>query len=355
MAPEYLRQWLIGGIDPREANIKFFKQAKYGLFLHYGLFSLMGKHEWVQLRSKIPVAEYAKLKDSFTAEKFDAAHIVKSAKSWGMKYINIVTRHHDSFCLWDTNETDFKSTNSPCGRDLIKELYDACEEGGMALFLYYSHGRDWKHPHAPNNDEYGGSARPEYDPPEPTYAYGADHDLNVYVDFMKRQVTELLTRFPHAAGIWLDGIAVPMNGDTKAFKVQELYDLIHNLSPHALVSYKQGLLGTEDFFAPEHGIPTSEKGADAKKVGQISSRRETPIEICTTMIKEPVSWGYYEGGIHKNEAEVWESLVKAGESCYNLLLNIGPLPSGELDPEDAQVLSAVGEKIDREGLPSLLL
>lgn len=339
MAPKYLKPWLEQESDPRRANLLFFREARFGLFLHYGLFSLLEKHEWVQLRDKIPVGEYAKLADSFTAEKFDAPAIVGQARSWGMNYINLVTRHHDSFCLWDTGESDFKSTNSPCGRDLVKELYDACEAEGMALFLYYSHGRDWRHPHAPNNDKYGGAARPEYDPPEPSYAYGDEHDLNKYVDFMNRQITELLTCFPHVAGIWLDGIAVPMNGDADAFRCQELYDMIHRLSPHALVSYKQGLLGTEDFFAPEHSLPTASSGADEKRLGMIGKKKETPIEMCTTMIKEPVSWGYYKGAVHRNAEEVVEALRKAEKLGYNLLLNIGPLPSGELDPRDGEALT----------------
>ena len=253
-----------------------------------------------------------------------------------MKYVNITTRHHDSFCLFDTAQTDFNSVNSPCGRDLVGELAAACAKCGLGLFLYYSHGRDWRHPHASNNDEWGGSARPDYDPPEPSYAYGDEHDLNVYLEFIHAQVDELLSNYGPIAGIWLDGIGTPLSGDVSVFRCQELYDFIHAKQPQVLVSYKQGLLGTEDFVAPEHEAVDS--------AGR-------PGEICTTMT--PKSWGYLAEakGEHLSAEEVWEKLRNAGRQGYNLLLNTGPLPDGSIDPEDDTVLRAVGERLRREGFP----
>ena len=321
--------------DPRAAGLKWFREARYGLFLHYGLYSLLGRHEWVQFRERIPVAEYAKLKDQFTAEKFDADAIAAFAVDAGMKYVNITTRHHDSFSLFETAENGFHSVNSPAGRDLVGELAAACDRQGIGFCCYYSHGRDWRHPHAPNNDEWGGSARPKYDPPEPAYAYGDDHDLDLYLEFMWNQIAELLTRYDAPiAAIWLDGIAVPLNGDRSRFRCQELYDHIHSLCPHVLVSYKQGLLGTEDFLAPEH------KAVDS--VGK-------PGEICTTLC--PGSWGYLEEGRgkHKTADDVWDTLRYARERGWNLLLNTGPLPDGSLDPEDVPVLRAVGDRLRAEG------
>lgn len=218
--------------DPRQATIAWFREAKFGLFMHYGLYSLLGRHEWVQLREKIYVDEYAKLKNRFTAEKFDADFITDLALSAQMKYINITTRHHDGFCLWDTKQSDFKSTNSPARRDLLAELAEQCHKKGLGLFFYYSHGRDWKHPHAPGNDRWGGSARPKYNPPEKTYATGADHDLQKYLDFMSAQIKELLTGYGPIAGIWLDGIGVPARfkantgAHFKEFQCAKLYDMI---------------------------------------------------------------------------------------------------------------------------------
>jgi len=348
--PNYLRGYEeLYATEPRQAALAWFKQARYGLFLHYGIYSLLGKHEWVLLRERIPVSEYEKLANDFTAEKFDADAITDFAVEAGMRYVNLTTRHHDSFCLFDTRETFFNSLNTPCGRDLVGELASACERHDLGLCLYYSHGRDWRHPHAPNNDAWGGLARPEYTPPEQSYAYGEEHNLHKYLDFMARQITELLTQYGPIASIWLDGIAVPLNGDVEAFRCQELYDHIHSLQPQVLVSYKQGVTGTEDYFAPEHCVPDS--GEDAKKTGQIGRNPSKTTEVCTTMC--PGSWGYKKdkAGQHLNEEQVLGKLNKASAEGYNLLLNTGPLPDGSLDPEDVAVLRTVGARIREEGFP----
>ncbi|MCF6174644.1 MAG: alpha-L-fucosidase [Victivallaceae bacterium] len=345
--PNYLKGYeTVYAANPRQASIDWFKQARYGLFLHYGLYSIPGRQEWVQLLEKIPVNEYAKLSDEFTAVNFDADSIARFAIECGMRYINITTRHHDSFCLFKTNQTDFNSLNSPCKRDLIAELAEACAKYKLGLCLYYSHGRDWRHPHAPNNDLWGGSARPEYEPPEPTYAYGEDHDLRQYLDFMKEQITELLTQYGPVASIWLDGVGVPLSGDAAKFHCQELYDHIHSLQPQVLVSYKQGVTGTEDYFAPEHSLPNSNTEANLR--GQINQSKV--IEICTTMC--PGSWGYMKKkrGNHLNEDQVWDKLMTARASKCNLLLNTGPLPDGSLDTEDVVVLRNIGRRLREEGV-----
>lgn len=337
-APNYLRAHAdLYHSDPRAAGIRWFRDARYGLFMHYGLYSLLGRHEWVQCKEKIHVAEYEKLKERFTAEKFDADYICDLAVDAQMRYVNITTRHHDGFCLFDSRQTDFTSVNSPCGRDLVGELAAACDSRGLGLCLYYSHGRDWRHPHAPNNDQWGGSARPQYDDPEPAYATGDAHDLDIYLNFVTAQITELLTNYDAPiAAIWLDGIATPLSGDYSKFRCQDLYDRIHALSPHALVSYKQSLLGTEDFKAPEH------KAVDDDG---------RPCEICTTM--DPGSWGYFaeHAGRHKTPDDVWDTIRIAREANCNLLLNTGPLPDGSIDQEDAQTLREVGERLRRKGFP----
>jgi len=348
--PSYLKGYEeLHDASPRQAALAWFKQARYGLFLHYGLYSLLGRHEWVQLREIISVSEYEKLASDFRADGFDADDIASFAVDAGIQYINLTTRHHDSFCLFRTQETSFNSLNTPCGRDLVAELAVACEKRGLGFCLYYSHGRDWRHPHAPNNDAWGGSARPEYSPPEPSYAYGEEHDLQKYLDFMTHQITELLNQYGPIASIWLDGIAVPLNGDTATFRCQELYDHIHSLQPQVLVSYKQGITGTEDYFAPEHGVPDKEE--DAKRRGQIGSEQSKTIEVCTTMC--PGSWGYMKErtGEHLHEDQAWDKLSDAGTRGYNLLLNTGLLPDGSLDPEDETVLRNVGARLREEGFP----
>ena len=314
--------------DPRGTALKWFREARFGMFIHYGLYALLGRGEWVQFHEKIPVAEYAKLKDRFTAEKFSADAFADLALAAGMKYINITTRHHDGFCLFKTAQTDFNSVNSPARRDLVGELADACRSKGLGMFFYYSHGRDWRHPHAPNNDEWGGSARPKY-------ATGKDHDLQKYLDFITAQITELLTQYGPVGGIWLDGIMTPLSGDKSKFRCQELYDLIHHMQPQVLVSYKQGLLGTEDFFAPEH------KG--------IANPQGKPMEICTTLQKG--GWGYVEKAVHLTPDEVMQTLARAAGFNANLLLNTGPLGDGSIHPDDVATLREVGKRLKANGFP----
>jgi alpha-L-fucosidase len=324
--------------DPRAAALEWFDNARFGLFLHYGLYSLLGRHEWVQFREKIPVAEYAKLKDRFTAQNFDADFITDLALEARMKYINITTRHHDSFCLFDSKYTDFKSTNSPAKRDLVGELAEQCAQKGLGYCLYYSHGRDWKHPHAPNNGD-SRNARPRYEQPDPAYKYGDDQDLQIYLDFMKNQITELLTNYGPVGAIWLDGIgAINKNPDKiPDFQVQELYDHIHSMQPLVLVSYKQGFLGTEDFMAPERHW----KGKPTK-----------PLELCDTL--QPKGWGYIKAddGKHKTADQVMEMLKTAAALPANLLLNTGPLPDGSIHSEDVITLKEVGRRVTKNGFPT---
>lgn len=334
--PNYLRghQKLYAG-GPRAAATQWFREARFGLFIHYGLYSLLGRHEWVQYREKIPVAEYAKLSGQFRADRFDADGIAAMAKQAQMRYVTIMTRHHDSFCLFRTKQTDFNSLNSPAKRDLIAETSKACDRQGLGLCLYYSHGRDWKHPHAPNNDEWGGSARPDYHPPDPAYAYGKDHHLERYLDFMTAQITELLTQYGPIASIWLDGIATPLSGDRTKFHCDELYRHIRSLQPQVLVSYKQGLLGTEDYLAPEN------KG--------VANSNGKPMEICTTLQKH--GWGYVKDDQHLTPDEAMERLRAAARQHANLLLNTGPLPDGSIHPADHETLVELGRRIQKDGYP----
>lgn len=340
--PSYLKGYeALYAQDPRKAAVAFFREARFGLFMHYGLYSLTGgywegKHsrpaEWVQYRCTVRLKEYEKLAERFTAERFDADFITDLALEAGMKYINLTTRHHDSFCLFDSAYTDFKSTHTPAKRDLVGELAEQCGKKGLGFYLYYSHGRDWRHPHAPNNDAWGGAARPKYEPPEETYAYGEDHDLQKYVEFMKNQVTELLTHYGPIGAIWLDGVGTPLSRKEKVhlFECRELYDHIHSLQPQVLVSYKQGLLGTEDFKAPER---------------HFKEDVDVPLEICDTL--QPHSWGYdrRDDGAHKTADQVMEMLTKAKALNANLLLNTGPLPDGSIPPDDIRTLKEVGRRI----------
>ena len=332
--------------NPREANLKWFKEAKYGMFIHYGLYSLLEKGEWVQLRDTIPVAEYAKLKDRFTAEHFDADRITDIAIKGGMKYITITSKHHDGFCLFQTEATDFNVMNAPAGRDLIKELYDACEKNGLGLFLYYSYGADWKHPYFYPRVNGWTYARPAYKEPQPEYRFEKDADFIIYVDFVHQQLRELLTQYPNIAGIWFDPI-MGFYSRPDLFPIDSTYALVRSLSPHALISFKQGANGDEDFMAPE-------RGGDAR-VGQqfdvasmvYEKNKEKPREICNTL--QPHAWGYNKqhDGNHKSAEDILQMLEDARAIHANLLLNVGPKGDGSFPEEDISAILKAGARLQK--------
>lgn len=332
--------------DPRKANLEWFVNAKFGMFIHYGLYSQLGRGEWVQLRDTIPLDEYAKLKDSFTASGFDAGSIVQLAKKAGMKYITITTKHHDGFCLFRTRETDFNSIHSPAERDLIGELAAACEKEGIGLFLYYSYAADWKHPYFYNREAGWTSARPAYTERPAEYLYEKPEDFRKYVDYVHAQLRELLTQYPTVAGIWFDPV-MGYYSNPEVFPIEETYALIREISPHALISFKQGANGDEDFMAPERGggARVGEQFPIAQKVYELN--KDKPREVCNTLQPHVVgagaNWGYNKAmdGIHLKADDVKRMLEEASAGNYNLLLNIGPLPDGSVHPEDVETLSSL--------------
>jgi alpha-L-fucosidase len=327
--------------DPRGTNLEWFRKAKYGMFIHYGLYSQLEKGEWVQLRDTIPVAEYAKLKETFTAEQFDADMITNLALKAGMKYITITSKHHDGFCLFKTRATDFNVMNSPCGRDLIGELYEACEKKGLGLFLYYSYGADWKHPYFYPREAGWQHARPAYKEAQPEYKYEKEADFQIYVDFVHDQVTELLTQYPKIAGIWFDPI-MGYYSRPDLFPIDSTYSLVRSLSPHALISFKQGANGEEDFMAPERGggAKVGQQFEVARCVYELN--KDKPREICNTL--QPHAWGYNKqhDGNHKNAEEILKMLSDAAAINANLLLNVGPKGDGSFPEEDIRALEEAG-------------
>lgn len=330
--------------NPRQANLDWFVEAKYGMFIHYGLYSQLEKGEWVQLRDTIPVAEYAKLKDSFTAENFDAEMICDLALDAGMKYITITSKHHDGFCLFETRATEFNVLNSPCGRDLIGELYEACERKGLGLFLYYSYGADWKHPYFYPREAGWQNARPAYKEPQPEYKYEKETDFQIYVNFVHQQITELFTQYPHIAGIWFDPI-MGYYSRPDLFPIDSTYALVRSLSPHALISFKQGANGDEDFMAPERGggARVGQQFEVARRVYELN--KDKPREICNTL--QPHAWGYNKqhDGNHKSAEEVLQMLEDAAAINANLLLNVGPKGDGSFPQEDINALREAGKQL----------
>lgn len=337
--------------DPHAAALAWFAEARFGLFMHYGLYSLLGRGEWVLHREAIPLSAYEALKEQFTAERFDADFITDLALEAGMRYITITSRHHDSFCLFESRASDYTSLHSPAGRDLIGELAEQCQRKGLGLFVYYSYALDWRHPYFYSRDIID-IARPAYPEPEPRYLWRRDEDFQHYMDFVHAQLRELLTQYGPLAGIWLDPI-MGYYARADLFPIEQTYAMIRELQPQALIAFKQGATGDEDFASPErHGHSLADRvreriGPEAARIAQRAWERNQHKhnEICDTL--QPGAWGYNraDDGHHKGPNEVMQMLETAWDQGCNLLLNTGPLPDGALHPEDVMTLREVGRRL----------
>ncbi len=347
--PSYLKGYeSLYNTDPRKAALQWFKDAKFGLFLHYGLYSILGRHEWVMFREKIPIPEYEKLAGQFSPTKFDADFITDLALEAGMKYINLTSKHHDSFCLFDTGKGNWNSA-AVAGRDLCAELAEQCQKKGLGCFFYYSLFADWYHPYFFPR-KYAFLARPDYEVQPEHYKFQSDADFTKYLNDAVGHIRTLLTSYGPVAGIWLDPIMC-YYAKPDLFPVNEIYAMIRELQPNCLISAKQGANGTEDFAAPErsgHSLEARVRkrlGNESAKVAAKAwaSNKGKPIEICDTL--QPKGWGYIKAddGKHKTADKVMGMLKKAADANSNLLLNAGPLPDGSFHPEDIVTLRKVGK------------
>ncbi|MCE9556281.1 MAG: alpha-L-fucosidase [Planctomycetes bacterium] len=350
--PGYLRGFeALYAKDPAAAARAWFASARCGLFMHYGLYSLLGRGEWAMWWEKIPLAEYEKLTAQFTAEKFDAAAITDLALAAGMKYVNITTRHHDSFCLFASQHTNYSSVHSAAKRDFVAELAEQCRKKRLGLFLYYSYALDWRHPYF-YPVRFLNERKPHFKGPQPHCLWKKEEDSKHYIEFVHGQLRELLTNYGPIAGIWLD----PLSGYTARpdlFPIEETYQLIRQLQPQTLISFKIGATGTEDFAAPERGTGFNADGIrrrhGAKSADLISkawqANRGKHNEICNTL--QDGAWGYDKrsDGRHRDSAEVKKMLAEAAAAHCNLLLNTGPLGDGSIHPEDIQTLRRLAEPI----------
>ena len=350
--------------DPRAASLEWFRNARFGFQVHYGLYSLLGRGEWVQWMEKIPVSEYGKFKDQFTARKFDADFITDLARDAEASYINFVSRHHDSFALWDTKQSDWSSVRSPARRDFMAELAEQCRKKELGLFVYYSYALDWWHPYFyPRKFLY--IARPDYATPEPHYRWEKDADFRHYLDYAHGQIRELLTGYGTVAGVSFDPI-MGYYARPDLFPIEETYDMIRKLQPHALISFKQGATGAEDLAMPEHTVEGEEnriaqrmekinpKGAEIARRAWTANRHKHNEVSAILQPEKPYAWWGYDrshDGHHRGPDFVRKTLATTIASNYNLLLNLGPLPDGSVHPEDVRTLRAVGKQIRREGWP----
>ncbi|QDU54605.1 alpha-L-fucosidase [Aeoliella mucimassa] len=335
--------------DPRAAAKAWFADAGFGLFMHYGIASLLGRGEWVQYREAIPLSEYESLKDRFVADRFDADFITDMALEAGMKYVNLTTRHHDSFCLFESKLSDYSSVESPAKRDLVGELAEQCHAKGLGVFFYYSYALDWRHPYFYPRSYYP-IARPAYKQPEPRYQFANDDDFQRYIDFVHGQIRELLTNYGPVAGMWFDPI-MGYYAKPDLFPIDETYRLVRSLQPQTLISFKQGANGDEDFAAPErkgYSLADTVRQRCGDYSGDIAakaweSNKDKHNEICDTM--QPQAWGYNKKNDkqHLTAEQVVERLDSAASNRCNLLMNTGPLPDGSIHEADVRAFAKVGK------------
>ncbi len=322
---------------PTPENInarKWFDSARFGMFIHWGASSVLGDGEWVMNNRNIRVDEYKRLINIFNPIAFDAKKWVNTAKDAGMQYITFITRHHDGFSNWDTKASEWKITNTPYGKDVLKPLADECHKQGLKLFVYYSL-LDWY------RSDY------QYETGRTGKGTGRTKksDWNSYINFMKAQLTELLTNYGEIAGVWFDGHWDQLNNDHdkgQASKVDwnynEIYELIHRLQPQCLIGNNHHLtpIKGEDFQMFEKDLP----GANTTGFGG-QSVSQLPLETCETIND---SWGFkITDTNYKSPKQLIHYLVKATGYGANFLLNIGPMPNGEIQPEFTDHLQKVGD------------
>lgn len=322
-------------------NRKWFSDARYGLFIHWGPFSIPGSGEWVMNERKLNVHNYTNLKDFFNPIDFNAAQWVSMAKNAGMKYITLITRHHDGFSMWDTKYSDFNIMNTPYKKDIVKMMADECHKQGIKLYLYYSL-LDWRREDYPHETGRTGQ----------NSGRKGKGDYASYLQFMKNQLTELLTNYGEIGGIWFDGhwdqTAPEGEKDRSSridWKYDEIYGLIHKLQPQCMIgnNHHMSPFDGEDFQMFERDLP----GENKSGLSFQTASNKLPVETCETISS---SWGYNLSDNHyKSTAELVQMLAKAAGLGTNLLLNIGPMPSGKIQPEFQERLAAVGDWLKVNG------
>lgn len=309
-------------MNEREKAIAWFRGARFGIFIHWGVYSIVGRGEWVMHNEKLPICEYEKLKDIFNPAQFDAGEWCRTFREAGAKYVTFTTKHHDGFCMFDTKLTDYKVTNTPFGRDVVRELVEACRKEGLKIFFYYSL-LDWHHhDYYPLGVTGQFSGRPE----------GGEWEK--YLEYYHGQVRELCENYGEIGGFWFDGWWDKPDAD---WRLGELYDMIHALQPSALIGNNHHVnpFPGEDFQIFEQDVPgENTAGFNVAGVSNL------PLESCLTMND---SWGYNASDNNYKSLDTLKSyFIKTWSRGANLLLNLGPLPCGLLVPKQVSLLREIG-------------
>ena len=294
------------------ARIVEFEKMGFGMFVHWGLYSQLGVGEWTYWTHKRDMNEYKKLKDTFTAEDFDAEKLVLTAKNAGCKYIVLTTRHHEGFSLYDTcGLTDFDAPHSPAGRDLVREYVDACRKHGIVPFFYHT-TLDWYNPDFNN-------------------------DFDTYLEYLRRSVEILCTNYGKIGGFWFDGNWSRPDAD---WKEDELYGMIRRYQPDAIIVNNTGLEHRGETGAMEIDSVTFEQDRPTP-MDREGMEKYIAAEMCYTLNNH---WGIGHLDLeYKSPKELIEALCDCRRVGANYLLNIGPTAQGGVDPYQGELMKIIGK------------
>ena len=316
---------------------EWFRHDRFGMFIHWGLYAIPARGEWVRSHEKLSIESYQPFFEEFNPVDFHAEDWANLAKAAGMKYAVLTAKHHDGFCLFDSKLTDYKSTNTPCGRDLVREFLDAFRKAGLKVGLYYSL-LDWHHPAYP---AYGDGRHPMTDNP----AFKDREPFETYIAYLHGQVRELCENYGKIDIMWFDFSYESMSGET--WEATKLVNMVRSLQPDILLDNRLEASGSGfgsiidqnpkitsgDFASPEQIIPPQ---------GLCNTLGEPiPWEACITLNG---NWGYCATDFnYKTPDMIIKKLVECVSKGGNLLLNVGPNARGMIPKESIQILKTVGE------------
>lgn len=327
-----------------EKRMQWFVQARFGMFIHWGLYAVPARGEWVRSNERMPEEKYMPFFREFDPSAADPKAWVQAAKEAGMGYVILTAKHHDGFCLFDSELTDFKSTNTPMGRDIVREFLEAGREAGLKVGLYYSL-IDWHHPDFPH---YGDRYHPMRSDPA---ASNEERDFERYLAYMHGQVKELCTRYGRLDVLWFDFSYNQLRGE--AWRANELADMVRTLQPGILLNNRLEVSGEGfgslaqgepapchgDFVSPERMVPPE----------GLFDPQGRPLywETCTTMNH---SWGYCAGDLwYKPASLLLKKLVECVSKGGNFLLNVGPDGNGRIPRQAMDTLKYLGQWMQING------
>lgn len=318
--------------EEKTARLKWWTDSRFGMFIHWGLYSQAARHEWVKKNERLTNEEYQKYFEEFNPDLYNPVEWARQAKAAGMKYAVITSKHHEGFCLFDSKVTDYKATNTPIKKDLLKEWVEAFRAEGLKVGFYYSL-LDWHHPDYTVDRNHPQSAASD----EEYARLNKDRDMNKYRQYIKDQVREILTNYGKIDIIWLDySFPKGKNGKSrKDWDSENLLKMVRELQPGIIVNDRLDLEDVDggwDFKSPEQYKPDEWVKVNGVRV---------PWEACQTFSG---SWGYYRDEMTwKDNKQLLVLLIETVSKGGNLLLNVGPTARGTFDNRAKDRLNAMGE------------